>query len=957
MKKITHLFYLFLLVSGISNAQCLQTFLYPEDPVISENTGMVQEIATCSFPGDYAVVTNLVIGLDYVFTFQELGADKFITVTDADDNLLAFGSSPLTVNAITADQVKLHYSESENCETSSNCHISTLMAILTCPIPLNVSVTGVTTTTADFIWDAGGTETAWEVLVQPAGSGTPDSGTSGTAVATTSYNALDLDTAGLYEFYVRANCGSEFSPWTLATAFATLCDPIADFDENADGLVTPDLPVCWSSILRGDTLSEFASVNSVDFNGYSAPNAFSIYNSSSQSTDDIILVSPNLSNLGAGTHRLVFYARGGIGLQIGTLDTNTDAAVFTSFQDITPTGEYERYVVDFSSYSGTDTFIGIRHSSTQTYWTSYVDNIVWELLPACPDVMDLSSENITSASADILWNPGGTETAWQYVYGMEGDEDPDALTPVNVTGGPTTTINGLDPSTDYKYWVRSDCGAGSYGAWMGPETFKTACVAVSTLPWEEGFEDMTAVGFDIFPDCWSEENGDWSTTNATTYNVPRNGVNYLRDSWAATDEYMWTPGFELTQGVSYDFSYYAAGDGYTGWTVDTYVSMEQSSASATLLGDTFTASGDGAYAIQPYSDIRQTFVPDMTGVYYFAVKVNQPSGNPWYIAFDDFKVELTPACSQPSALYSADVTESSATLSWSGSSADFEYVLDETADDPASGTALSDSSYSASDLMPMTTYYFHIRSNCGVDGFSSWNTISFTTLATPPANDDCENAIAITVGAAMGDVSTDTINNGATDSPQDGSAVCFGFNGGDIWYTMIVPPSGNVTIETTTDSNGDGIDTVMTVYSGTCDSLTEVGCDDDSSPEFDFGLSLVQVTGQNPGDMLYLRVYEYNNDNEGGFAITAYDESMLNTGTIEDSKFAVYPNPVKNILNLSNTLNIENVAVFNLIGQQVLVREVNANHGQIDMSDLSSGTYFVKMNTANGTKTVKVLKQ
>jgi type IX secretion system substrate protein len=956
MKKITHLFYLLLFVSGMSNAQCLQTFMYPSVPVTSDNTGIPQVIATCSFPGDYAVIENLVTGLDYVFTLQELGTDKYITVTDVDDNVLGFGTSPLSISAITTDQVKLHFSESEGCETSSNCHISMLAAILTCPIPVNVSVTATTTTTADFMWDAGGTELAWEVLVQPAGSGTPDSGTAGTAVITTTYSASGLEAAGLYEFYVRANCGSEFSPWSLVTNFATLCDPIADFDENADSVAVPALPVCWSAILRGDTLSEYASVNTVDF-GYSAPNSFAVYNSSSSDTDDIILVSPNLSNLGAGTHRLVFYAQGGIGLHIGTLDTNTDSAVFTPMQEIITTGTFERYVVDFSSYSGTDTFIGIRHASTSTYYTTYIDNIVWELLPACPDVMDLSSENITSASADILWNAGGAETAWQYVYGFDSDDDPDALVPVNVSGTPMATINGLDPSTDYKYWVRSDCGAGSYGAWMGPETFKTACVAINTLPWEEGFESMPATGFEIFPDCWSEENGDWSTTNATTYNVPRNGSNYLRDSWNAIDEFMWTPGFELTQGVSYDFSYYAAGDGFTDWTVDTFVSTEQNSASAIPLGDTFAVPGNGPIEIQPYSDIRQTFVPDATGVYYFAIKVNEPSGSPWYIAFDDFKLELTPACSQPSSLYSADITESSATISWSGISADFEYVVDESADDPASGAAISDSSYSATGLMASTTYYFHIRSNCGVDGFSSWNTISFTTFAAPPANDECDTAATIAVGVLMGDVSTDAMNGGATDSPQDGTVACNGFAGGDIWYTMIVPPSGNVTIETTTDSNGDGIDTVLTAYTGTCDSLTEVGCDDDGSPEFDFGMSLLQVTGQNAGDLLYLRVYEYNNDNEGGFAITAYDESMLNTGTIEDSKFVVYPNPVKNILNLSNTQNIENVAVYNLIGQQVLVKELNVNHGQIDMSNLSSGTYFVKLNTANGTKTVKVLKQ
>jgi hypothetical protein len=62
-------------------------------------------------------------------------------------------------------------------------------------------------------------------------------------------------------------------------------------------------------------------------------------------------------------------------------------------------------------------------------------------------------------------------------------------------------------------------------------------------------------------------------------------------------------------------------------------------------------------------------------------------------------------------------------------------------------------------------------------------------------------------------------------------------------------------------------------------------------------------------------------------------------------------------LNLSYTKDISNVAVFNLLGQEVIAKSLNANQGQIDMSNLANGAYFVKITADNQVKTVKVIKE
>jgi hypothetical protein len=86
-------------------------------------------------------------------------------------------------------------------------------------------------------------------------------------------------------------------------------------------------------------------------------------------------------------------------------------------------------------------------------------------------------------------------------------------------------------------------------------------------------------------------------------------------------------------------------------------------------------------------------------------------------------------------------------------------------------------------------------------------------------------------------------------------------------------------------------------------------------------------------------------------------EVNLSVGNFETNSFTAYPNPVKDVLNISFTENISDVAAYNLLGQQVLFMNMNATKGQVDMSNLASGTYLVKVNAENAVKTIKVIKQ
>jgi hypothetical protein len=83
----------------------------------------------------------------------------------------------------------------------------------------------------------------------------------------------------------------------------------------------------------------------------------------------------------------------------------------------------------------------------------------------------------------------------------------------------------------------------------------------------------------------------------------------------------------------------------------------------------------------------------------------------------------------------------------------------------------------------------------------------------------------------------------------------------------------------------------------------------------------------------------------------------LATDTFDNANFTYRPNPVVDVLNLQYNKAITSVAVYNIVGQQVITKTVNANMSQVDMSALPSGTYMVKVTSNNEVKTIKVVKE
>ncbi|MBA5630250.1 T9SS type A sorting domain-containing protein [Moheibacter lacus] len=83
----------------------------------------------------------------------------------------------------------------------------------------------------------------------------------------------------------------------------------------------------------------------------------------------------------------------------------------------------------------------------------------------------------------------------------------------------------------------------------------------------------------------------------------------------------------------------------------------------------------------------------------------------------------------------------------------------------------------------------------------------------------------------------------------------------------------------------------------------------------------------------------------------------LGVSDMDAFDFAYYPNPVKDVLNINSKKQVENIAVFNLAGQQVLVKSQIAN-GQINVASLPTGVYIFKATLQGGqVETFKIVKK
>lgn len=708
---------------------------------------------------------------------------------------------------------------------------------LTCPKPMALTATNITTTSADLGWTEPGTATLYNVEVVLAGE-TPTETPTDSGVAN-GFTKTNLISATGYVYYVQADCGDSESLWEGPFAFSTLCETITDFpwSEDFEDVVVPNLPNCWEQINNNEDTSIWQSVSSY---GVGSSKAVGIYTDFNEGDNDDYLVLPHFEL--TGNERLKYSVRARSGSEpndykIVLSTTGKSPADFTvDLKDLTVVSSitYLDEIIDLSDYTG-EVYIAVHiPSGGLDGWFIYFDNFIIEEIPSCLEPSALSASVLTATSVELSWTENNTpaNTDWEYVVQPAGSGAP-AGAGVATTSNPVTVTSGLVEGTSYEFYVRSDCGD-SFSTWEGPYTFNQVVPPSNDLC-------ANAIALTV--------NEDDSCTEVT---------------------------------------------------------------SGTIMFATASGEDEAACSGTENDDVWFSFVATN----------------------DTHIIDLVNVANGTTDLYHSV---------WSGTCG------------ALTNLSCSDPNSSVVSLLTVgETYLLRVNSWTSTPGQTTTFDVCVGTPPPSPDNNDCDGAESVTQETGIPNAAAATATPGTILSATPSglpAETCNGWSGtanDDVWYSFVaLTEDVNITYNATFDA-------VAILYSGDCGALTVVDCSDSGNPEE------INATGLTVGETYYTRVFQYGTSTTTGrtFDVKIWSPTVLSIQDFEsEAAFTYYPNPTKNTLTLNAQNSIEQVAMYNMLGQEVLRATPNTLNSNLDMSNLQTGTYFVKVTIANVTTTVRVVKQ
>ncbi|MBD8082687.1 fibronectin type III domain-containing protein [Chryseobacterium caseinilyticum] len=785
------------------------------------------------------------------------------------------------------------------------------------PVRTFAATTAVTNAGATINWTAPAGATAYNVQYRALGSCDWTS-FSGNPLSTATATLVGLAQNTTYQVQVQAlngtaqavyshipNLAGSGNGYVAAGSFTTVANCASTVTGLASSALTPDTA----------TISWTASTT-VPGNGYE-------YYYSTSSTAPISSTVPS----------------GSVGAGITT----------TNLSGLTPSTQYYYWVR------------GNCNSTDKGVWSSSANFTTLSLCAAV--TAPVANATGISTTPTITWTAVNGAAGYKLKVGTTSGGN--NIVDTDISGGssvsyPITTA--LSNSTTYYYSVTAYTATTAAPATpCAVRNFTTACVA-SNVPYTENF-DTTVVGSlsnTNAPTCWKylEPTGwaGYGYVSTTAFTSAPNGYYIYSDAASTGGGMLVSPQTaNLTNGNNrVRFMANAGGSGYT---------MEVGTLSDPNDAGTFVAIGT---AINLTTTMTQYTVNIPSGTNQYLALRHAGGGTYRSVRFDDISMELIPACAEPTSVAVSGITSNGATLAWMAPStvpSNGYQIYSSTSNTPPTATttptlSVTTATTPLSSLTPATVYYVWVRSNCG-SSQSAWTPmVTFTTLATPPANDACSDAVMLTPGGTFAQNSITGTTVGATNTPAL-TATCLSTPtnvGGNVWYKVTVPASGNLTIETDATSPASPlVDTVLSVYSD-CTSTTSIACDDDAG---NGNFSKLSLTGQTPGATLYVSIWKYSTATDGAFLVSAYDSSLtLATSEVAKSedKISVYPNPFADVLNISDIKNVKSIMISDISGK--IVKTITKPESTLRLADLNAGMYLVILNMNDGSKqTVKAIKK
>lgn len=562
----------------------------------------------------------------------------------------------------------------------------------------------------------------------------------------------------------------------------------------------------------------------------------------------------------------------------------------------------------------------------------------------CPAPSDLVVSNITTTEADLSWTSNGGETEWSIIYGPEGFDPLTEGTSIEDNDGTLgVTITGLTASTSYDFYVKANCGPGDESVLAGPASFATQCVSTSSFPLSENFDGNWS-GSPAAPLCWTVVNNDndsYTWTKSASYITPRSGSSTAH-GMGNEDDYLISPALELPVGDPQIVKWYQI--------------VESSTRNNTF--EVLVSTTD--IQLSSFTDNLGTFDVTSTSWEEQIIDLSAYEGQTIYIAFhqtysassiygfgiDDFSIEQAPTCIAPANAAVSNITTDSADFAWDAEASEvngYEWYLMAAGEEPevdtpvqTGTTATGETSVTLTGLTPTTSYDFYVRTDCDTEGMSAFSsTLNFETM----------------LGAVI-------VTPGTTES----GTYCYENNDFKVWWFESSDGSP-LTIEfiqgTLEFSNGQTYDDLM-IYDGSDD--TGVVLYDSDNPTTTAGeLAGLIFTAQS--GMMYITLdADVSNSCSSGseteiiFNVDA-DVTTGNQDFFSDANFTYYPNPVQSSFEINSTYELEQVVIYNMLGQEVRNISPQSTDVNFDLSEVQAGVYLIKATVEGQTQTFRLIKE
>ena len=339
-------------------------------------------------------------------------------------------------------------------------------------------------------------------------------------------------------------------------------------------------------------------------------------------------------------------------------------------------------------------------------------SFVWTPPTCVQAASGLAVGSIGLASATLSWSGSGT-----FDYAVGTGSNPATATFTGTVTGNSAALSGLSGSTNYKAWVRTNCGGGNVSLWSG-------AVAFNTLPCP-----VSSFYYGIYPISRVQISDIDNTSSADPIYDGTDPAKY-QDFTSVVGSVFPTLSFPIT------VTGYNGGNMYA----TVFIDWDQDGvfeASFPLNGGNTTNTG----SITGTIDVPATALPGNSRMRVvwsndWAYPVACGEGM-YYGQVEDYTLNVgILTCPPPTNLAASNVAIHSADLSWTASNNstgyDWEVRTSGTPGSGATGLAASGTAAgataTATGLASNTAYTFYVRSDCGDDDLSVWMSGTFTTL-------------------------------------------------------------------------------------------------------------------------------------------------------------------------------------------------------------------------------------